>query len=1026
MYFIDKRIGVICQQLKGLIERKKYDVSNVIYKKGAFVTPEEVDNSKEEWINFDHKKDHWYGPDGYYWFRASYTVPKELDNKPIAVHVKTQIEHWDDGRNPQFLLFVNGKATQGLDMNHRTVYLTDCAKEGATYTFDLQSYTGTLYSEFTLIFEIVEIDKKVENLYYNIRTPFSAFNRFDKDSKAKREIEHVLNNTINMIDFREPYSDTFYNSIEQATQYLDVELYEKMTGYDDVIATCIGHTHIDVAWLWTTEQTKQKVCRSFATVLKLMEEYPNYKFISSQPQLYKYVKERHPDLYEKIKKYVKEGRWEVEGGMWVEADCNLTSGESLVRQFIYGKRFFKEEFGLDNRILWLPDVFGYSGALPQIMKKCGIDYFMTTKLAWNQINKIPNDTMIWRGIDGTEILTHLITTLGIGQKEEDFFTTYNGMLHPDAIIGGWRRYQNKNINNDILVCYGYGDGGGGPTREMLEMSKRMEKGIEGIPKVRQEFALKYFDELNERVRDNNRLPLWEGEFYFEYHRGVYTSMGRNKRSNRRCEQMLMDLEFLNVLTGKNNKEELDEIWENVLLNQFHDILPGTSIKEVYDMTKEQYDRIEKRLKELIDERLKDLSGNGDYITIHNTLGFDRNDVIVLEKCNKNGLKDEDGNIYPIQTTENGSIVYVENIKPKGSKCFELVDISEPETKFIINEHNLETPFYKVVFDEKGLICNLYDKENDREVLQENAKANLMRMYEDKPMAYNNWDIDMYYTEKYWDVDNVVSMEWTEIGAVRATLKIERTVSKSKIIQNIHFYANIRRIDFETYVDWKDKEHLLKVHFPILVHTDEATFDIQFGNLTRKTHTNTSWDQARFETCGQKWVDLSEGHYGVSLLNDCKYGHSIKDSNIGLTLIKSGTEPYKETDQEEHFFTYSLYPHKEKWYDAGTVNEAYKLNQKAYAVVGTDKNKEKSFINIDKKNVIIETIKYAEDKDGIIIRVFECENSLTKAKITINDLDIKDIEECNLIEQFEQNIPVNNNSFEFTIKPYEVKTFRLKR
>ena len=302
----------------------------------------------------------------------------------------------------------------------------------------------------------------------------------------------------------------------------------------------------------------------------------------------------------------------------------------------------------------------------------------------------------------------------------------------------------------------------------------------------------------------------------------------------------------------------------------------------------------------------------------------------------------------------------------------------------------------------------------------------MRMYEDKPMAYNNWDIDMYYTEKYWDVDNVVSMEWTEIGAIRATLKIERTVSKSKIIQNIHFYTNIRIIDFETYVDWKDKEHLLKVHFPVLVHTDEATFDIQFGNLTRKTHTNTSWDQARFETCGQKWVDLSEGHYGVSLLNDCKYGHSIKDSNIALTLIKSGTEPYKETDQEEHFFTYSLYPHKEKWYDAGTVNEAYKLNQKAYAVVGTDKNKEKSFINIDKKNVIIETIKYAEDKDGIIIRVFECENSLTKAKITINDLDIKGIEECNLIEQFEQNIPVNNNSFEFTIKPYEVKTFRVKR
>lgn len=1026
MYFIDKRIGVIIQELQRLTQIKKYDVEEVKYKKGAFITPEDVDKSQENWIDFNHKKDHWYGPDGYYWFRTKYTIPKELNNKCVAVHIKTQISHWDDGRNPQFLLFVNGVATQGLDMNHRTVILTECAKEGEVYNFDLQSYTGSLYSEFTLIFEIIEIDRKVEKLYYDIKTPFAAFNRLDKESKAKINLEKVLNDAINILDLRTPYSEEFYNSVEKATNYLETELYEKLTGYDDVIATCIGHTHIDVAWLWTTDQTKQKVCRSFATVLKLMEEYPNYKFFSSQPQLYKYVKERHPDLYEKIKKYIKEGRWEAEGGMWIEADCNLTSGESLVRQFIYGKRFFKDEFGIDNNILWLPDVFGYSGALPQIMKKCGIDYFMTTKLAWNQINKIPNDTMIWRGIDGTEILAHFITTLGIGQKEEDFFTTYNGMLHPDAIIGGWKRYQNKNINNDILVCYGYGDGGGGPTREMLEMSKRMEKGIEGIPKVRQEFAINYFKQLEERVKDNNRLPLWEGEFYFEYHRGTYTSMGRNKRSNRRCEQMLMDLEFLNVLTGKNNKEELDGIWENVLLNQFHDILPGTSIKEVYEMTKEQYDKIEKRLAELINERLKELCGTGEYVTIYNTLGFNRNDVVILEKCNGNALKDEKGNIYPIQKSEENSIVYVENIPSKGRKSFEIINTEEESSKFIIEKNNIETPFYKVIFNENGIITKIYDKENERNVLQENAKANLMRMYEDKPMAYNNWDIDMYYTEKFWDVEDVVSMEWVEIGAVRATLKIERKVSNSKIIQKIHFYSNIRRIDFETYVDWKDKEHLLKVHFPVLVHTDEATFDIQFGNLTRKVHRNTSWDKARFETCGQKWIDLSEGHYGVSLLNDCKYGHSIKDSDIALTLIKSGTEPFKETDQEEHFFTYSLYPHKERWNDAKTVDEAYKLNQKAYAIVGTNKNEESSFINTDKRNVIIETIKEAENKDGIIIRVFECENSLTKAKIAIDGINIKAIEECNLIEEFEKNVEFENNEFEILIKPYEIKTFRIKR
>ena len=320
-------------------------------------------------------------------------------------------------------------------------------------------------------------------------------------------------------------------------------------------------------------QTREKVARSFATVLKLMDEYPHYRFMSSQPQLYLFLKERYPELYARVKERVRAGRWEPEGGMWVEADCNLTSGESLVRQFLHGKRFFRDEFGVENRILWLPDVFGYSGALPQIMKECGIEYFMTTKLAWNQFNKVPYDTFRWRGIDGSEILTHLITTLGVGQDEKkSFFTTYNGMLHPDALIGGWKRYQNKDINNDILVSYGYGDGGGGPTRAMLETSDRMEHGVTGLPRVRQAFSRTYFDELRQRVEHNRRLPLWEGELYFEYHRGTYTSMARNKRSNRNAELHMMDLELLSVLASgllPYPADETDRLWKGMLINQFH-------------------------------------------------------------------------------------------------------------------------------------------------------------------------------------------------------------------------------------------------------------------------------------------------------------------------------------------------------------------------------------------------------------------------------------------------------------------------
>ena len=345
-------------------------------------------------------------------------------------------------------------------MNHRDVFLRPQARAGEELTLELQAYTGILHTEFNLIVEMQEIDCEIEKLYYDLWVPLAAFSRMEEDDKNRRDIEEILNTTVNFLDLRTPYSEEFYRTLREAAGYIGQALYTDHAGYKDVIATCIGHTHIDVAWWWTVEQTREKVGRSFATVLKLMEEYPNYKFMSSQPQLYAFLKERYPELYAKAKERIEEKRWEPEGGMWLEADCNLTSGESLVRQFIHGKRFFKEEFGVDNRILWLPDVFGYSGALPQIMKKCGIDYFMTTKLAWNQFNKIPYDTMRWRGIDGSEVLTHLITTLGVSQPIKDFFTTYNGMLNPDAIMGGWMRYQNKDINNDILISYGYGDGGG--------------------------------------------------------------------------------------------------------------------------------------------------------------------------------------------------------------------------------------------------------------------------------------------------------------------------------------------------------------------------------------------------------------------------------------------------------------------------------------------------------------------------------------------------------------------------------------
>lgn len=1030
MYFIDKRIQVICDNLNKLRIRTPQPITDWKYKQGFFLYPDQAGREGGDWESFDGRTMHWYGPDQHYWFRCSLTIPPELAGKSVWLKVRTQIEEWDDAKNPQFLLFINGKVSQGIDMNHREVQLFEKAPAGETLTLDLQAYTGTLHTEFQFLVDLYELDPEIDRLYWDIQVPLQAFPRMREDDQDRLAIQTALNDTINLLDLREPYSQGFYDSLRAAQAYVTENLYGKLGGWDGIVATCIGHTHIDVAWWWTVAQTREKAARSFATVLKLMDEYPNYRFMSSQPVLYYFVKDRYPELFERIKQRVKEGRWEPEGGTWVEPDCNLTSGESLVRQFIHGKRFFKEEFGVDNRILWLPDVFGYSGALPQIMKKAGVDYFMTTKLAWNQINKVPNDTLIWRGIDGSEILTHLITTVDPGQPvgPGHFFTTYNGKLHPDALLGSWERYQNKEINNDILISYGYGDGGGGPTREMLETSKRLEQGVRGIPKVRQAFARTYFEELEQRVKDNRRLETWEGEFYFEYHRGTYTSMGRNKRGNRKSELLLMDLELASVLAAGQldyPAEQLDSMWKTVLINQFHDILPGSSIHEVYEVTKKEYAQLAQTAGELLDQRLAALAGAGDGVSVFNTTGFTRTDVVELGMTDAQALSDEAGKVYPVQLTARGAVACVENLPPKGFKTLKRVDAVQVQSPFTrTDDRHIETPFYTVAFDGHGHIASLFDKAAGREVVKPGQSANVLRMYEDKPIYYDNWDIDMFYTEKSWPVDELVSLEWTEEGPVRATVELEYKISLSTIKQKIHFYAHSPRIDFETWVDWQQHQHLLKAEFPVDIHSDEATFEIQFGNLTRKVHTNTSWDKARFEVCGQKWMDFSEGHYGVSLLNDCKYGHSVRDGVIGLTLIKSGIEPNPVADQEEHVFTYALYPHAGTWKGAGTVRESYFLNQPLRVVDGGAPGTVYSFAGVEPENVVLESVKRAESGEGTVLRLYESENARTPTTLRI-PAGVTKAYSCNLLEEIEEELAVEDGKVRFITKPYEIKTILLR-
>ena len=1047
MYFIEERIQVICNQMKLLRFRDSTPLTKWAYKPGLFFHPEEAEGGAP-WQDFDCETMRFYSEyDGsdqfegkfqghggdfhgiqgsHYWFRTDVAVPEKYAGKSVWLKIHTQIEEWDDGKNPQFLIFVNGEPVQGADMNHRELLLVKKAQGGETFRIDVQAYTGTLHREFCFRTELFSLDEEIQQFYYDIQVPLWALARMDPDSKTRMDIRTVLNDTINLLDMRNPYSEDFYRSLRETIAYEQENLYGKMGGWKEVIATCIGHTHIDVAWWWTVAQTREKVVRSFATVLKLMDEYPNYKFMSSQPVLYYFLMQRYPELMARIRERVQEGRWIPEGGMWLEADCNLTSGESLVRQFLHGKRFFREEFGLDNRILWLPDVFGYSGALPQIMKKSGIDYFMTTKLAWNQINKIPNDTFVWRGIDGSEVLTHLITTVGEEQDvKKSFFTTYNGALDPRSIMGGWERYQNKEINNDILISYGYGDGGGGPTRKMLEISQRMEKGIKGVPMVRQESPLTYFEELEARVKDNRRLETWEGELYFEYHRGTYTSMARNKRGNRKSELLMMDLETLGVLAGDYPAEADTRLWRDIiLLNQFHDILPGSSIAEVYEVTKKEYEALAEEVQGLIAQRLKALAGTGDGVTVFNTLGFDRSDVVNLGSLKASALTDGT-NVYAVQQTADGAVAYLRGLPSKGWRTYGVSETEAASPFCRTDHHHLETPFYSITLDGNGHFTSIFDKENDREVLKPGSVGNMLRLYEDKPIYYDNWDVDMFYSEKSWEVNDLESLRWTEDGPVRATLELTWKCSRSTVRQKIHFYADTRRIDFETVADWKEHQHLLKAEFPVDIHSDEATFDVQFGNLTRKVHTNTSWDKARFESCGQKWMDFSEGGYGVSLLNDCKYGHSVREGVIGLTLIKCGVEPNPNADVEIHRFTYSLYPHNGTWKQAGTVQEAYKLNQPAYTVASGEAGKEYSFASVDKTNVVLETVKQAENGCGTVLRMYESQNCRTKVTLTV-PADYRAAYSVNLMEEKEEPLPMENGKVSFTVKPYEIKTVLLEK
>ena len=1029
MHQLDARMRKMLSELWKMTSRRSVPIQNA------------------EWT--ERGKDQWQAmPFGATWgeqnpwidFRAQIAVPEDFTDQ-VTVKLRTGCESGWDAINPQFVVRVDGVVRQAFDVNHRELVLMEKAVPGTRFELVLNGYSNQVALGMPLpVLELTLSDENAQfvQLIHDMRLPYEAAILLPEDNREREETLEAVNRALDILDIRNPHSPAFDESVAAARAYLKTEYYDRRRSLAPIAyADAIGHTHIDVAWQWDLYQSRHKAVRSFATVLELMRRYPEYRFMSSQPVLYQFVQQDEPEEFERIRQAVKDGRWQPEGGMWVEADCNVTSGESLARQLLHGQEYFMREFGERSRILWLPDVFGYSAALPQLMKLADIDYFMTTKLSWNEYNLVPYDTFMWKGLDGTEVLTHFSPSRDFNRKEYDglsHFTTYNSFLNPSQMAGAWQRFQQKGVDDHFLVSYGWGDGGGGSTPEMLENARRMDVPLPGIPKVSQVMPRDFFTALEKRVAGRPDLPKWSGELYLEYHRGTYTAMARNKRSNRKMELLLRDVELWRAYAQREvglpyPAKELHEIWENVLTLQFHDILPGSSIKKVYDDSKEIYDRIMPQAQALKQEALCALARRveGD-VAVFNSLTHEREDVVFFDAPEAvRSLRAADGTLYPVQFVEGKACAFVKHLAPLTATPFWFSDEAVPCADVTASLKGFDTPFFTGAFDKTMRLVSLVEKQTGREVARSGEALNRIVCYENRPHNYDAWDVNIYYSRKHWDVDDLKHAEVIAAGPVLALIRVTYAYQKSTVSQDILIYNGLPRIDWRTTVDWKEKQYLLKAHFPVDVFYNDATFDVQYGNIRRATHKNTSWDVARFEVCAHKWVDVAEDGFGVALMNDCKYGHSVDERGVALTLLKSSVEPNPEADIEVHHFTYSLMPHAGSWREAQVPRQAYQLNVPldGVAASGEKTGLLPAFAQVENaESVMIEVVKEALDGQGDVIRLYECFGRRVKGVKVRLSKAYAQAQVVNILEEKLSDADYANDTLTFDLRPYEIKTFRL--
>lgn len=961
---------------------------------------------------------------GSLWVKGSFKVPESLSDKPLYALSNC-------GGNEQ-LFFING-VPKGIYNSKNREYIggVHCAqyigtfKSGECFELAFECYAGhydpdtapyDFYFEpdasqtFSHTFNGVKICTRNDDIFtliFDLRELLNAQRVFDKDSfvaaKARNallEINNVL--PLSPLDIDEKgLRDGVRKSLEISREFFKGKN-DRLFGKVGVI----GHSHMDTAWLWPVKETVRKCARTYSNALHLMEQYPDYKFIQSSALHSEWMKDYYPDIFEEMKKRVAEGRYEPNGGVYVECDCNITSGELMARQFLKGQQFTRDNFGYTADSFWLPDTFGYNGNIPQIMQQSEVKYFYTTKISWNDNNRFPFESFVWRGIDKSEVLTH-------------FNRTHCWPNVYDA-VSCIKDLQEKDSADMRLIAYGFGDGGGGPTPAMIEAAERISS-MDGLPEVE---SMTISDFMKELETKRDALPVYDDELYLELHRGTLTQLHEVKRKNRKAEYALRDMEYFNVLSGEKRNENSDKWLKTLLKNQFHDILPGTCIAPVYEVFHKEMDELLNNYRQTSVNYANTLTDGSDCVTLFNTLSFDRNDTAVIEA---NGYaKDYPSQRYTDMDGNEKLAVGGLKIPAFSSVGIELCDKPvSAESPFGYDGKVLVTPFAQITFDENGYISSLIDKKSGRELRKKDgAPLGVFLFGEDVPESYDNWDLDWDVFENLKPAYGFIKREIVSDGAVEIRLRSEFDIGNNRIVQDMVCYADSPRIDFETQIDWKTPHRFLKAGFDLDIAAKRARSEIQYGAIERPVTANNSLEVSKFEVCNRNYTDISEPRFGAAILNDCKYGISIRDCNLCLSLHKGGTHPDGSGDKGLHKVTYSLLVHNSGYCAENVVHPAYELNIPAFAVKG--KTETKQFASIGAPNVIAESVKPAEDdSNAFVLRLYECEGSKTKTEIAFSSPVSKAVL-TNILEDEKEIVSVENNSVSLTFEPFEIKTLKIYR